>query len=299
MKVRVGLNDRKAFLFVIAWMFLSGAVAVTQRTPAAVGGPDAIGPAFEVAVVRPEKNDHTSRFVGIQLTPSGRFTASSVPLNFLVWQAYREGPSKYKVTLDRTAPKWIDSDEFHINAKVDDSYMQGWDKLSDEQRMDLVRPMLRRLLADRFHLKVRIEMHQTPVYALVQAKGGAHVEEVPPPVPADGDPNEAMAKWIRDNPGKGAPGALLCNLDKCIANAMKFSDAIGQIGISSGADRMVIDETGLKGYYNFSFTIPQDTDEPAMQQVQDDLGVKFKPRSVPMKTYVIESADKPTVDGMP
>lgn len=298
MNLRVGLNYRKAFLFVIAWMFLYGAVAAAQRNPVAVGGPDAIGPAFEVAVVRPAKNDHTSGF-GIGLTPSGRFTASAVSLDFLVWQAYRESPSKYKVTLDRTASKWIDSDEFDINAKVDNAYMQGWDKLSDEQRWDLVRPMLRRLLADRFHLKVRIEMRATPVYVLVQSKGGAHVEEVSPPVPADGDPSEATARWMRDNPGKGAPGALVCGADKCIANAVKISDLMWQIAISSGTDRMVIDETGLKGYYSFSITKAHDTEEPTMQEVADDLGMKFEPRSVPMKTYVIESAEKPSVDGTP
>ena len=298
MKVRVGLNDRKAFLFVIAWMFLSGAVAVAQRNPVAVGGPDAIGPAFEVAVVRPTKADHAGGF-GVGTTPSGRFTASSVSLTFLLRQAYWEGPGKSTVTLDRTAPKWVDSDNFDINAKVDNAYLQGWDKLSNAQRMNLVRPMLARLLADRFQLKVRIEMHKTPVYALVQAKGGTHMKEVSMPATVDGDPGEAMAKWIRDNPGKGVPGFVSCGADKCIANAATISDAIGQIASSSGADRIVIDETGLKGHYSFSFTMPHDRDEPAMQEVEDDLGLKFEPRTVLVKTYVIESAVKPSVDGAP
>jgi uncharacterized protein (TIGR03435 family) len=297
MRTQAGHNNRKVFLFVSLWMFLSGAAALAQEKPAAVEDLNAIGTAFEVAVVRPAKTDHAGGF-GIRMTPSGRFTASAVSLNFLIWQAYREGPSKYAVTLDRTAPKWVDSDEFDINAKVDNAYLQGWDKLSDEQRLNLVRPMLRRLLADRFQLKVRIEMRKTPVYALVQAKGGAHVQEVSPPVLADGDQGEAMAKWMQDNLGKGVPGFVSCS-DKCIANAVKISDAIGQIAASSGAERIVIDETGLRGYYNFSFTQPHDRDEPAMQEVEDDLGMKFEPRSVPMKTYVIESAIKPSVDGTP
>jgi uncharacterized protein (TIGR03435 family) len=179
---------------------------------------------------------------------------------------------------------------------VDEAYMGGWEKLSDRQRMEVVRPMIRRLLADRFHLRFRVEMRKTPVYALVQAKGGAHVKEVPAPVAMEGDPTEALERWFTEHPGKVPPGNIMC-ADKCTGNAMKISDAVGQIAGSSRADRMVVDETGLKGYYDFSFTQPQTKDEPAMQEVEDDLGVRFEARSVAMKTYVIESAEKPSVDG--
>ena len=141
-----------------------------------------------------------------------------------------------------------------------------------------------------------MEMRKTPVYALVQAKGGAHVKEVPTPAAMEGDPNEAMAKWYAENPGKAMPGGILC-ADKCIGNAVKISDAVGQIAGSSRADRMVMDETGLTGYYDFSFTQPQTKDEPAMQEVEDDLGMRFEPRSVAMRTYVIEGAEKPSLDG--
>jgi len=163
--------------------------------------------------------------------------------------------------------------------------------------MDLARPMMPRLLAERFHVKLRVEMRDTPVYALVQAKGGAHVKEVPAPVPSDGDPMEARAKWMADNPGKAVPGGMACSGDKCTANAVRMSAAAGQIAASSRADRMVIDDTGLKGYYDFSFTIPNNQDESAMSEVEEDLGMKFEPRTLTIKTYVIESAEKPSLDG--
>jgi uncharacterized protein (TIGR03435 family) len=257
-----------------------------------------MGPAFEVAAIRPASTD-SSRGFGMGAEPSGRFKAHAVSVTFLFWQAYGDDSGKRNVTTDRAAPKWVDSEEFDINAKVDDAYMGGWGKLSDQQRMDRVRPMLRRLLADRFHVKFRTEMRKTPVYVLVQAKGGAHVKEVPAPAAWEGDPAKASAQWIADHPGKGVPGGWTCGGDKCIGNAAKISDAIGQIQVSSEADRMVIDETGLKGYYDFSFRlfVPHDSDESPMQAVEDDLGVKFEPRSVPLKTYVIVSAEKPSVDG--
>jgi uncharacterized protein (TIGR03435 family) len=296
MRARVGRNHRRAFLFVSVWMLLAGVAAEAQGNPAGGGDADALGPAFEVAAIRPSGTDGSGGF-GMGVEPSGRFKAHAVSANFLFWQAYGELSGKRNVIMDRGAPKWVETEMFDINAKVDDAYMGGWDKLSDQQRMDVVRPMIRRLLADRFRLKFRVEMRKTPVYALVQAKGGAHVKEVTAPVPVDGDPGEAMARWMADHPGKGAPGSISCGSDECIGNAVTISIAIGTIAGNSQTDRMVIDETGLKGYYDFSFELPHDNEELPMRVIEDELGMRFVPRSMPMKTYVIESAEKPSVDG--
>jgi Protein of unknown function (DUF3738) len=76
-----------------------------------------------------------------------------------------------------------------------------------------------------------------------------------------------------------------------------MSDAIGQIHVSSRADRMVIDATGLMGYYDFKMRMTSDKDVDAMAQIEEDLGLKFEPRKVMMKTYVIDSAEKPSIDG--
>ena len=212
----------------------------------------------------------------------------AMPLSGLVWAGYGHSRDKENVKIDRAAPSWITSEFFDISAKVDDAYMTGWENLSDAERQDRVRPMIRRMLADRFHLKLRTEMENTPVYALVQAKGGAHVKEVPGPEPVVGDPMEARARWMRDNPDKPMPGGIMCSGNTCTGHAARISASIGQIRGSSHADRMVIDETGLTGYYDFSFTQPGSKDESAMAEVLDDLGMKFEPRTVPIKTYVID-----------
>lgn len=277
-----------------------GCAVMAGAQGSSVGGSDAdaVGPAFEVAAVRPSIVENTRRF-GIWMDPSGRLEAHAVSVEFLFGQAYGEDAGKRNVMMDRGVPKWVGSEEFDVNAKVDEAYMGGWETLSDGQRMEVVRPMLRRLLADRFKVRYRVEMRKTPVYALVQAKGGAHVTEVPAPVAMEGDPNKATAKWFADHPGKAMPGGIMCGGDKCIGNAVRMSDAIGQIAASSLADRMVMDETGLKGYYDFSFRFaqPQENEGTPMQAVEDDLGMRLEPRSVEMKTYVIEAAEKPSVDG--
>lgn len=297
-----GHNSRKALLFVSVWMLFAEPAAMARSDAAAVqtgptGDSNVLGPAFEVATIRTANRDDGRHWFGRRVDASGRLTISADSLSGLVGWAYSDPPARHKVTTDRGLPRWVSSDEFDITAKVDEAYMHGWDKLSDKERMDLARPMMRRLLAERFHVKLRVEMRDTPVYALVQAKGGAHVKEVPAPVPSDGDPMEARAKWMADNPGKAVPGGMACSGDKCTANAVRMSAAAGQIAASSRADRMVIDDTGLKGYYDFSFTIPNNQDESAMSEVEEDLGMKFEPRTLTIKTYVIESAEKPSLDG--
>ena len=295
MRTWVGWMFRTAFVMAVAWMSICAGVMFAQTSAADT---EAVGPAFEVAAVRPSSSDGSGGF-GMAVEPSGRFKVHAETANFLFWQAYSDGPGKRNVIMDRGAPKWVESETFDINAKVDVAAIRGWETMSSEQRMELVRPMLRRLLADRFHIKFRVEMRPTPVYALVQAKGGAHVKEVPAPPQVQGDPEEAMTKWMAEHPGEVSPGSISCSGDKCMGHAVKISGAMGQIQGSSEADRMVVDETGLNGYYDFSFRgfLPHDGDESSMQAVEDDLGVKFVPRSMPIKTYVIVSAEKPSLDG--
>ena len=157
--------------------------------------------------------------------------------------------------------------------------------------------MLRQLLKERFHVKLTETNQMTPVYALVQAKGGAHVKEVPAPVAVTGDPDDALAKWMSDHPGQVYQGMIRCQASECSGHTVKMSDAIGQIGACAHVDRRVIDETGLTGFYDLSFPYASGEDPFPMQTVADSLGVRFVSKSIPMKTYVILSATKPDLDG--
>ena len=296
MSMRMGYYTWKTLLLMCSFMFLAGMASMAQKDAGGVEDLNAIGPAFEVASIRLANRDDGRLWFGTKLDASGRYQASAVPLSRLVFAAYFAAPNQPKIETDHAAPKWVSSDEFDIQAKIDDAYLGGWSKLSDEQRMDVIQPMIRRLLVERFHVKLGIENRMTPVYALVQVKGGAHVKEVSPPTPVVGDPTGAEARWMADNPGKVFPGAIMCSGDKCTGHTVKISDAVGQIAANSRSDRMVIDQTGLKGYYDLSFSFPTEKDEFPMQEVGDDLGMKFEPRSVPIKTYVIQSAEKPSVD---
>jgi len=208
-------------------------------------------------------------------------------LESLVWAAYaNDSPQRQMVA---GGAGWIDSQQWDIVAKVDDASFAA---MSNEERNNRMRPMLQALLEERFHLKLHTEMRPTPVYALVQVKSGTKMKEVPVPPAVEGDWMEAMKHYGEENPGKPFPGVITCSDDRCTGTAVQMSGAIGQIQGSSQADRIVIDETGLKGYYDLSFRSSGDDD--AMGEIEEDLGMKFEPRKMDLKTYIIDSAEKPS-----
>jgi bla regulator protein BlaR1 len=265
-----------------------------------------LGPAFEVATIRPADPSDGRRSFGVQVDASGHYVVSAMPLSTIVQSAYIERYGNGNIGTDSTSPKWVNSDAFDVNAKVDQANMAGWDKMTSAQRMDLVRPMVRRLLAERFKLKLRTEMRDMPVYALVQAKGGTRMKEAPAPLaPLQG---EAMAAAKIPSVNKGlAPGQTVCSTTTCDGAAVQVSRLIGMIRGGGWVDRVVIDQTGLKGYYDFSFTRPStnfaanrppenDLAQPFVQ-IGEELRLKFEPVKVPTMTYVIVSAEKPTLDG--
>ena len=107
--------------------------------------------------------------------------------------------------------------------------------LTPAENHDRVRLMMRAMLAERFHLKLHTETRQERVFKLEVAKGGIKVQEVDPPVPParEGYVNAAMG----DRGGR------------MIGN--KSTMAGMAIALTVFLKRPVIDETGLKGYYNF------------------------------------------------
>ena len=245
---------------------------------------------FDVASIRPsgDRSDQSGGWMGFRIN-GGTFEVRSMSLKSLVWFAYANRGSQREMVSGGGG--WIDSRDWDIVAKVDDPSLVG---LSDTERSNRMRPLVQALLDERFHLRLHTDIRLTQVYVLVQAKGGAKVKEVSAPPTVEGDWMEAMKHYREENPGKPFPGAITCTGDRCTATAMTISGALGQIQGSSHADRMVIDETGLKGHYDFSFRNPANDDDDAMGQIEEDLGMKFETRKVDLTTYVIDSAQLPT-----
>ena len=83
-----------------------------------------------------------------------------------------------------------------------------------------------------------------------------------------------------------------------VGNAVPMRGLTGQIGYEIGAtDKIMVDETGLTGYYDFTIKLSKDKDGPTMeQQIEDQMGLRVEERKAPVDTYVIDSAERPQVD---
>ena len=140
--------------------------AYSQGRPAVESGTAAHG--FEVATVRLANRNDGRQWFGTQGGAFGQVLGVG---------DVAEEPGVVRIcgyAEDGTVeggPKWAETDQWDIEAKMDEADMGGWEKLSDRERMERVRPLLRALLEDRFKLKVHTEMKVTPVYALVAGEG--------------------------------------------------------------------------------------------------------------------------------
>jgi uncharacterized protein (TIGR03435 family) len=266
------VKSRSVASLLLAAMGLGVCAAQTGAGPA--------GHAFEVATVRPADRSDGRHFYGMRLLPSGRFQVSGESLKAMVWNAYVGAQTRGQVD---GGPKWAETDQFDLEAKVDEADMADWEKLSDAQRVERVMPMLRTLLEQRFQLKVHTETRVTPVYAVVQAKGGVKMKEEDARIRGKGGQDKAPT------------GGFMMSDKGWVGSAVQIRGLLGQIAYEEGrTDRLMVDETGLTGYYDFTVKLSRDKDGPsAEQQIEEQMGLKVEERKLPIETYVIDGAERP------
>jgi uncharacterized protein (TIGR03435 family) len=225
---------------------------------------------FDVASVRP--NLANDRLVAIRVGPGGIFTARGYTLVLLIQRAY--GVMDWNVS---GGPAWIRNDRYDVAAKAN---VQG-----DLTEADL-QPMLAKLLADRFKLKMHHSSTQTSGYALEVAKGGPKLK-----LTADG--GEHRDTFRLTNVGLSGQGISMPNFARFFG---------GKLGL------IVVDETGLTGLYDFKVDWRIDTDRPAadlpgadsrdplreaaFDALQTRLGLRAVPKKVTVEMLVIDHAEK-------
>ncbi len=131
-------------------------------------------PSFEVASIKMDKL--RTPLPGAHLY-GDRFNAT-VTARGLVGMAYRHDGRSLVSDQISGGPDWIKSELFDIDAKVEDSLVEGeWKTFPFEKKWGQVLLMARSLLADRFKLNVSHETKDLPVFALVLAKNGPKFSE--------------------------------------------------------------------------------------------------------------------------
>jgi uncharacterized protein (TIGR03435 family) len=233
-------------------------------------------PRFEVASVKLYKDENGGPRNSAAYGPQG-VNFGGLTLAFVIGEAYNfpvgriQGPG----SLTKEA-LWVPLGQaYDIVAKAERP-------VSKEQ----LRLMLQSLLADRFKLTLHREAKTSPVYKLVVAKGGPKLEDA-----------DVAGSFIFSG---GADGFVFRN-----SEMMRLS------GFLSGrVDRVVVDQTGLTGLYNFTLKMADvaqnppglkpdgvSSDSPSSAAFSDalrQLGLQLVADRAPVDYLVIDSVERPS-----
>lgn len=250
---------------------------------------------FDVASIKPNRSGAPR--LRMVAEPGGRFTAVNVSLLMLVRYAYQR--SDFEIS---GGPGWMDSDRFDVVAKA-----------ATDAPQEQIRLMLRSLLADRFGLHTRTETRELPIYALMMARNDgrfgpqfrrteADCRNAPPFSPGQAFPDPP--------PACGFFGPVR-NLGKLGFRGLTMASVTGLL--KPIVRRVVVDRTGLDGYFDgdFDFTtelgppppppgLPDRFDRQSFATVftvlPEQLGLRLDSQRGAVEVLVIEDASQPTPD---
>ena len=231
--------------------------------------------AFEVVSVRPNR----SRDRGSMEFAKGRerFTATNMPLGAIILAAY-------DITVRQlSGSDPLLSERYDIVAKAE--HAAG--------REEMLR-MLQGLLRERFKLAVRRETREVPVWALTIGKGGPKLRESDP---AEGE--SAAPRTPAHAGGSESSGGHMIFRSESMADfawALSRTAAVG--------DRVVVDETGLRGNYDFELVFERER-APAGAEIreagptifpalEEQLGLKLESKKRPVEFLIVEHVERPS-----
>ena len=242
---------------------------------------------YEVASIKPDKSG--SGHISMTGADDG-FTATNLPLQRLVLMAFG-------IQDDRLfgLPNWVASENFDIEAKMESSVADAFNKLSTRDRPLVRQQMIQALLVDRFKLAFHRETRDLPIYSLVIAKNGSKLQESKIDVANPGGRSGLGPGMGVSQAGRGGPITV---------TAQQTSTANLAIELSRELGRMVLDKTGLTGKYDFVLKwTPDDSQAPPgstlngqpapaapdpsgpvlFTAIQEQLGLKLEPGKDPSK----------------
>lgn len=268
----------------------------------------------------------------------GMISANGVPVRLLMRQAFGQLQDFQLIG----GPDWISSDRFDIEAKI-----EGGAPMTPL----VLQSVIRQILEERFALKTHRETRELPIYALMVARSDGRLGpnlkpsstecstmmsqrgRGPAPGGAPGPDARGGVAITRSGPppdGRGGPGRAggpppfdfdappVCGqrgggFGRLRAGGTTMADFATMI--SGTAQRVVIDKTGLTGYYDIALTytptgdqLPQgapppgapapppiDPDGPSFfTAIQEQLGLKLDNQRGPVDVVVIDSIQQPT-----
>ncbi len=265
-------------------------------------------PEFEVATIRPSAQDPQYAVTAGVHIDGAQARCVSLTLKDYIGIAYRV--KLYQIS----GPDWIGSDRFDISAT-----------LPAGTPMSEFPEMMRRLIEERFQMKMHREKKDFPVYVLEVGKGGLKMQESAP------DPNAADAKAPLTVTGSGSAQGISVNLGRgssyTFANNKFEAKRLNMTALAGNlerfVDRPIVDMTDLKGSYDFALDVTEEdyramliraavtagvslppqalrlldgASLPSLFDAMQKLGLKMDARKAPLDVVVIDEARKTPTD---
>ena len=225
-------------------------------------------PDWEVATVKPsDPNDPGGQHIQMR----GRYV---MLLDTTAEQFLMLGYGMQKSQLVNV-PGWVTTEKWDVSGVPD---VEGAPSLRQLQGM------MQKILTERFGMKLHHEQREMPVFALTVAKGG------PKMIANTTDPNG----WLHQQNGtfNGQHVEALTNASMAeLAQILEFH----------GIDRPVVDQTGLKGRYDFKLQWSVDDAQTTgpnpppglFTAIQEQIGLKLAPVKAPADVLVIDKVERP------
>jgi uncharacterized protein (TIGR03435 family) len=174
-------------------------------------------PAFDAATIRSTPEDARGSMLGVN---PGNLVMRGYDLSRCLQWAYEVQPVQVE------GPDWLKETRFDIMGKTAAP--------ADEAKLRL---MLRRLLAERFGLKLHRETRVLPTYEIILAKDGPRLHDS-----SDKDPSKLLVSGRKGDPQFSKDKTGL------IAEGATIGDIAGKL--SEPLQRPVVDKTGLTEHYD-------------------------------------------------
>ena len=271
--------------------------------------------AFEVASVKPTKEFKPPGFPldpGDAKPPGGRFSAVFPLVDFVTF-AYKLNPGEVSAQSQKSFPE-----SFDIEARV-----------PGNPTKDQMRLMMQSLLADRFKLRVHFETREGPVLALTLVKPGqtgpklrSHSDgpgcpdyfemsapAMPPPPRNASDAFPPVCGWPQT---RGTANGTLVGARDVTMEIIAEETVYGFGSLIGEVNKPVVDQTGLKGRYDFTLQLPAGTlsfsaappnpdappadpkGTPFLNALREQLGLKLVSSNGPIRKLVIDHVEPPS-----
>ena len=250
--------------------------------------------AFEVVSIKPRIG--TAPLVGGGNAPD-RFERPDTDLILLI--RYAHDLFDFQVV---GGPDWIRSKRWEVSAKAP----------GPVRNAAAMRPLVRRMLEERFALRAHTETRNLPIYNLVLARNDGKLGPKIKPATVDCTPFLNGLRPQQEAPRDPDSGFSICSVGAAMSGALITPRLNGQPltglirNLEASLQRRVVDRTGLRGKYDIELSyvderllasVPElarpDTEGPLFTALQEQLGMKLEAARGPVDVLVVDSASEP------